>query len=68
MKRHRPEGPRTKNTAFAALHLPYTASAGSTFVLGAAFTLIDLRWRNIWPLGLWHGWLGVFFYRWVWSS
>jgi uncharacterized protein len=50
---------------FAAVHLPDAALAGATCALGAVFTLIYLRWRNIWPLGLYHGWLGVFFYYWV---
>jgi hypothetical protein len=26
---------------------------------------IFLRWRNVWPLGICHGWLGVLFYFWV---
>jgi uncharacterized protein len=50
---------------FAAVHLPDMRLAGATSLLGAAFTLIYLRWRNLWPLGLYHGWLGVFFYYWV---
>jgi hypothetical protein len=50
---------------FGAVHLPDMALAGATCVAGAVFTLIYLRWRNLWPLGLYHGWLGVFFYYWV---
>jgi len=23
------------------------------------------RYRNLWPLGVLHGWLGAFFYLWV---
>ncbi len=50
---------------FAAVHLPDMKLAAGTFVVGAAFTVIYLRWRNLWPLGIYHGWLGVFFYYWV---
>jgi hypothetical protein len=50
---------------FGAVHLPDMRLAAATCLLGAIFTLIYLRWRNLWPLGLYHGWLGVFFYYWV---
>jgi hypothetical protein len=50
---------------FGAVHLPDMRLAAATCLLGAVFTLIYLRWRNLWPLGLYHGWLGVFFYYWV---
>jgi hypothetical protein len=47
------------------MHLPDPALALSTAILGAIFTLIFLRWPNIWALGVCHGWLGVVFYFWV---
>jgi uncharacterized protein len=50
---------------FGAIHLPDTKLVIATFVLGLIFTPIYLRWRNLWPLGLYHGWLGVFFYYWL---
>jgi len=50
---------------FGVVHLPDMRLAAATCFLGAALTLIYLRWRNLWPLGLCHGWLGVFFYYWV---
>jgi Type II CAAX prenyl endopeptidase Rce1-like len=50
---------------FGTVHLPDMKLAAATCLLGTVFTLIYLRWRNLWPLGLWHGWLGVFFYYWV---
>jgi hypothetical protein len=37
----------------------------ATAVMGLIFTPIFLRWRNIWPLALWHGWLGAFMYTWI---
>lgn len=52
-------------TLFAIVHLPYPLLTGATFVLGFIFTLFYLKWRNLWPLGLLHGWLGVFLYFWV---
>ena len=50
---------------FAAVHAPQVELMGATLLLGGAFTAIYLRWPNLWPLGLWHGWLGAFFYAWV---
>ena len=50
---------------FGVVHLPHLWLALATAALGAAFTVIYLRWRNIWPLGICHGWLGVLFYAWV---
>lgn len=50
---------------FALVHLPDLTLAMGTFLLGLAFTPIYLKWRNLWPLGLYHGWLGVFVYFWV---
>ena len=50
---------------FAVVHLPDLTLAIGTFFLGLAFTPIYLKWRNLWPLGLYHGWLGVFVYFWV---
>ncbi len=50
---------------FGAVHLPHLALAGATAALGAVFTAVYLRWRNVVPLGVVHGWLGVLFYFWV---
>ncbi len=50
---------------FALVHLPDLTLAIGTFLLGLAFTPIYLKWRNLWPLGLYHGWLAVFVYFWV---
>ena len=50
---------------FGAIHLPHVALAGATAVLGGVFTVVFLRTRNVWPLGVCHGWLGVLFYYWV---
>jgi len=50
---------------FGIVHLPDLRLAGCTFLLGLVFTPIYLKWRNLWPLGLYHGWLGVLFYFWI---
>jgi len=50
---------------FGLVHLPELPLAVGTALLGAAFTLIFVRWRNVWPLGVCHGLLGVLFYYWV---
>ena len=36
-----------------------------TGVMACFFIPCYLRDRNLWPLGLYHGWLGTFFYLWV---
>ena len=50
---------------FGLVHLPDWKLAFATFALGVALTPIYLRWRNLWPLGVCHGWLGVFAYFWI---
>lgn len=50
---------------FGVIHFPYVPLAVATAGLGAVFTVIFLRYRNVWPLGVCHGWLGVVFYFWV---
>jgi hypothetical protein len=50
---------------FGVVHLPHVVLVLSTATLGAVFTLIFLRWPNVWALGICHGWLGVLFYYWV---
>lgn len=37
----------------------------ATGVMAALFIPCYLRDRNLWPLGLYQGWLGTFFYLWV---
>jgi hypothetical protein len=53
---------------FGAVHLPDMRLTAATCVLGAVFTMIFLRWRNLWPLGLWHGWLACSFTIGYWSA
>lgn len=50
---------------FAAVHLPDWPLCGATLLLGIVCCALFLRFRNLWPLGVLHGWLGACFYRWV---
>lgn len=52
-------------TVFGAVHVPNWPLAAGTFALGLAYTPLYLQHRNLWPLGLYHGWLGTFYYFWV---
>lgn len=47
---------------FSLVHIPDMTLAMGTFALALVYTHIYLKWKNLWPLGLFHGWLGGFFY------
>jgi len=47
---------------FAAVHYPFVWLMLATFVLALFYGSIYLRERNIYVLGLFHGWLGAIFY------
>lgn len=51
--------------AFGATHVPNWRLAAATTAMGLAFTPLYLKHRNLWPIGLAHGVLGVLFYYWV---
>jgi hypothetical protein len=50
---------------FGCVHLPDPISTTATALMGGAFAAIFVRHRNIWPLGLLHGLLGVPFFFWI---
>jgi hypothetical protein len=50
---------------FSMVHVPNLSLTFATFCLGLLFVPVYLRFRNLWPLGLYHGWLGALFYLWV---
>ena len=50
---------------FGVVHLPDLQLSSATLLVGLVFAPIYLRWRNLWPLGVLHGWLGVLFYYWI---
>ena len=47
---------------FGLVHWPYPVLMVATFGLGLVFAPLWLRWRNLWPLALYHGWLGTILY------
>jgi membrane protease YdiL (CAAX protease family) len=47
---------------FASIHYPFVWLIIGTFILAIFYGLIYLNERNIYVLGLFHGWLGGFFY------
>ena len=51
--------------AFGLIHLPDLALVAATCMLELALIPLYQRHRNLWPLGVVHGWLGAFFYLWV---
>ncbi len=47
---------------FAAVHYPFWWLIGATFVLALFYGYVYLKARNLYVLGLFHGWLGGLFY------
>lgn len=47
---------------FSAVHVPETELMIATFFLGTATTLVFFRTRNLWMIGLLHGWFASLFY------
>jgi membrane protease YdiL (CAAX protease family) len=47
---------------FALVHYPYTWLMIGTFILALLYGFIYLKERNIYVLGIFHGWLGGLFY------
>ena len=42
---------------FALVHYPSLPLMGITFIMEIGFILVFFRWKNLWPLGLYHGWI-----------
>jgi membrane protease YdiL (CAAX protease family) len=47
---------------FGLLHYPFWWLIAGTFVLALLYGFVFLKVRNIYALGLFHGWLGAFFF------
>lgn len=52
----------TTSVLFGLLHYPYGWLMFGTFALSLFYTFIFLRQRNLYVLGIFHGWLGAIFY------
>ena len=50
---------------FALVHYPSYLLMGGTFVLAIVYTILYFREKNLWALGIYHGWLGGCFYFFV---
>ena len=46
---------------FALVHYPYLPLMLYAFLMEIIFIYTFFRWRNIWPLGLFHGWVSSLF-------
>lgn len=45
---------------FSLVHHPYILLMIFTFVMEILFLLVFMKWRNLWALGLAHGWIATF--------
>jgi len=43
---------------FAFVHYPSLPLMGFAFFMELLFVSVYFKWENLWPLGLYHGWLG----------
>jgi hypothetical protein len=50
---------------FGVIHAPDLRLVALTTAAGAVWMTCFFRWRNLWPLGLAHGWLGAIAYFYV---
>jgi hypothetical protein len=50
---------------FGLIHAPDRLVMAGTFLLELLLVPLYLRHRNLWPLGVLHGWLGALFYLWA---
>jgi len=46
---------------FALIHSPSLPLMAFAFFMEILFTSVFFRWRNLWPLGLYHGWVSSLF-------
>ncbi len=47
---------------FAVVHFPFLTLVGGTFLLALVYTTIYLKKKNLYALGIYHGWLGAFYF------
>lgn len=45
---------------FSMVHYPSFFLMIFAFIMQLIFTAVYLKWRNLWTLGLIHGWVGTF--------
>lgn len=47
---------------FAVVHFPHYLLVGGTFLLALVYGFVYLKEKNLWVLGIMHGWLGALFF------
>ncbi|MFZ6011611.1 MAG: type II CAAX prenyl endopeptidase Rce1 family protein [Bacteroidota bacterium] len=47
---------------FSIVHYPSLYLIAGTFILALLYAVVYLKSRNLWALGIYHGWLGCFYY------
>ena len=47
-------------TLFSLIHYPSYFLMVFTFLLEAVFVIVYLKWRNLWAIGIAHGWIATF--------
>lgn len=47
---------------FAAVHYPFNLLIFGTFLLAILYTIVYLKKKNLYVLGIFHGWLGALFF------
>jgi len=53
------------SVVFSVVHYPSVPLMAATFVIALLYVFLYLKYNNLWILGLFHGWLGCFFYFFV---
>ncbi len=53
---------------FAIVHFPRVILMFATFSMGLFFTPIYLKWKCLWPLGVFHGWMGACIYFFIFNE
>jgi hypothetical protein len=53
------------SVVFCLVHYPSPLLMGGTFILAVFYTIVFLKYKNLYPLGLYHGWIGTLFYYFV---
>lgn len=55
----------TAAAVYVVVRLAHPPLLVGTALLGGLYVVLFQKHRNLWPLGLVHGWLGSLFYPWV---
>lgn len=48
------------SVVFSLIHYPYYPLMGCTFIMELVFLSVYWKWRNLWSIGIAHGWIATF--------